>query len=62
MLVLTRKADEKIKVGNDITITVVHTSWGAVMLGIEAPDNVNISRAELVREDKGNNICTRKTA
>ena len=52
MLVLTRKVDEKIKVGNDITVTVVQANNGSVKLGIEAPDDVSISRAELVREDE----------
>jgi carbon storage regulator len=51
MLVLTRKTNEKIKIGNDITVTVVQANNGSVKLGIEAPDGVNISRAELVKRD-----------
>jgi len=47
MLVLTRKRTEMIKIGEDIVITVVHTSKGSVKLGIQAPSNVRVLRAEL---------------
>ena len=47
MLVLTRKRTEMIKVGDDIVITVIHTSKGSVKLGIQAPTNVRVLRAEL---------------
>ena len=51
MLALTRKADEKVKIGNGITITVVQVNGGAVKLGVEAPEDVNISREEIAKED-----------
>lgn len=47
MLVLTRKRNEKIKIGDDIVITVVETSRGNVKLGIQAPNTVRVLRAEL---------------
>ncbi|MBS0207008.1 MAG: carbon storage regulator [Planctomycetes bacterium] len=47
MLVLTRKRTESIKIGEDIVITVIHTSRGCVKLGIQAPSNVRVLRAEL---------------
>ena len=46
MLVLTRKMNQVIKLGEDITITVVRTSHGAVQLGVEAPRSIRIMRAE----------------
>jgi carbon storage regulator CsrA len=46
MLVLTRKATQVIKLGDDITVTVVRTSNGSVKLGIDAPSTVRIMRAE----------------
>lgn len=46
MLVLTRKMSQTIKLGDDITITVVRTSNGSVKLGVEAPRNIRISREE----------------
>ncbi len=47
MLVLTRKYQEKIRIGDNITITVLRTKGKAVRLGIEAPDNVPVIRGEL---------------
>ena len=47
MLVLTRKRTEMIKIGDDIVITVVHTSRGSVKLGIQAPSDVRVLRGEL---------------
>jgi carbon storage regulator len=47
MLVLTRKRTEMIKIGDDIVITVIHTSRGSVKLGIQAPSDVRVLRGEL---------------
>ncbi|MGI9427873.1 MAG: carbon storage regulator [Bythopirellula sp.] len=48
MLVLTRKQNEKIQIGNNITITVIRLKGKSVRLGIEAPNSVNVLRGELV--------------
>lgn len=47
MLVLSRKRGERIMVGDDIVITVVHAG-DTVRLGIEAPRDVKVIREELV--------------
>ena len=47
MLLLTRKPTQKIHINDDIVITVVKTHSGSVKIGIEAPLNVRILRAEL---------------
>ncbi len=47
MLVLTRKYQEKIRIGDNITITVLRTKGKAVRLGIEAPGDVPVIRGEL---------------
>ena len=47
MLVLTRKPGEKIHVGSDITITVLEIKGNKIRIGIEAPDDVTVLRAEL---------------
>jgi carbon storage regulator len=52
MLVLTRKYQEKIRIGNDITITVLRTKGKAVRLGIEAPPNIPVIRGELKFEEQ----------
>lgn len=47
MLVLTRKKNELIQIGNQIVVKVISTGRGKVKLGIEAPANVRVLRAEL---------------
>jgi carbon storage regulator len=50
MLVLTRKLMEKLFIGDDICVTVVRLEGGQVRLGIDAPRDVTVVRAELVPE------------
>ena len=47
MLVLTRRPGEKIVIGSNITITIVSIDSNRVRIGIEAPGEVRIMRAEL---------------
>ena len=51
MLVLTRKSEQKIKIGNDIVITVLKVQGDQVSLGIEAPRDIKVVREELLKED-----------
>ncbi len=52
MLILTRKIDEEIKIGTEITVKVLSISEGQIKLGIEAPDNVEIFRGEIYEKVK----------
>lgn len=47
MLVLTRKAQQKIKVGDNVVITILRVKGQAVRIGIDAPQNIRVVRAEL---------------
>jgi carbon storage regulator CsrA len=47
MLVLSRKAGERIRIGDNITIVVNRVVGSRVSVGIEAPPNVRIVRGEL---------------
>jgi carbon storage regulator len=47
MLVLSRKRDEKIVIGDRIVITVVEVRGDKVRLGIEAPSDVPVHRQEV---------------
>ena len=47
MLVLSRKAGERIWIGDDISVTVVRISGGGVRIGIEAPKELPVVREEL---------------
>lgn len=48
MLVLSRKAGEKLVIGDDIVLTINRISGNRVAIGIEAPRDVRIVRGELV--------------
>lgn len=50
MLVLTRKKDEGIMIGQDIEITVLAFDGDKVRLGINAPKSVTILRKEVYTE------------
>ena len=47
MLVLSRKESEKIKLGDQIVLTIVRVSGDRVRLGIQAPPEMLILREEL---------------
>ncbi|MDX1965273.1 MAG: carbon storage regulator [Pirellulales bacterium] len=47
MLVLSRKESEQIKLGDQITITVVKVAGDKVRIGIEAPSDIVVLREEL---------------
>ncbi|MDR3587743.1 MAG: carbon storage regulator CsrA [Desulfosporosinus sp.] len=50
MLVLARKLNEKIKLGDDIEITIVGISGDTVRIGINAPRDLKILRNEIYEE------------
>ena len=47
MLVLTRKINETIQIGDNIVIKVISSGRGKCKIGIEAPNNVRVLRGEL---------------
>ncbi len=56
MLVLSRKLDEAIWLGDNIKIKIMGIEKGVVKLGIEAPNNITILREELKEEVANINI------
>ena len=50
MLVLSRKADESVVIGEDIVITVLEVRGDVVRLGIAAPRDVKVHRSEVYEE------------
>ena len=48
MLVLSRKRDERIVIGDNIVITIVDVRGDKVRLGIEAPPEIPVHRQEIV--------------
>jgi carbon storage regulator len=49
MLVLTRKAGERIVIGENIVVTIVESRGDRVRIGIEAPQHVPVHREEVAR-------------
>lgn len=47
MLVLTRKAKQQIRLGDDIIVTVLQVKGNSIRLGIEAPRETRVVRGEL---------------
>ena len=47
MLVLSRKENQRIKLGDSIVVTVVKVSGDKVRLGIDAPSDLLVLREEL---------------
>ncbi len=47
MLVLSRKKDQSIMIGDDIEITVISIEGDQIKLGINAPRSVDIQRKEI---------------
>ncbi|RDU65893.1 carbon storage regulator [Helicobacter didelphidarum] len=55
MLILSRKQEESVVIGNDIIVKVVSVDKGSVKLGFEAPPKTLILRAELTEAVKSEN-------
>ena len=62
MLVLARKLDESIVIGDNIVVKIVGIENGMVKLGIDAPKDVAIIRNELIEEVKEQNRAALHTA
>lgn len=56
MLVLTRKQDESLMIGDGIEIKIVEISGKAVKIGIEAPKDIHVYRKEIYDAIKSENI------
>ena len=49
MLVLSRRADESLFIGDDIKIMVLDIRGGQVRIGITAPDSIKVHREEVYK-------------
>ncbi|MBR5645755.1 MAG: carbon storage regulator CsrA [Treponema sp.] len=47
MLILSRKIDEKIRIGEDIVITLIDVHGDQVKIGVEAPKTIKVFRQEV---------------
>lgn len=56
MLVLTRKSNESVKLGDEITVTIIEVKGNSVRLGIEAPADIRVFRKELYDKIREENV------
>jgi carbon storage regulator len=57
MLVLTRRAGEKIVIGNEVFIEVLSVNGDGVRLGITAPRETSVHRFEVFAEIEAANLA-----
>lgn len=50
MLVLARRSNQSIIIGDDIEIVIVDIKGDQVKIGVKAPKNVSVHRAEVYKE------------
>lgn len=51
MLILSRREQQRVRLGEHIMVTVVEVSGDRVRLGFDAPPNILVLRDELTRPD-----------
>lgn len=56
MLVLTRKPNESIMIGDDVEVSVVEVKGDQVKLGITAPRSIKVHRKEIFLAIQSENI------
>jgi carbon storage regulator len=61
MLVVTRKKDEKLMIGNEIEVQVLKIGTNSVRIGIRAPQSVSVHRFEVYENILATNIAATKS-
>ena len=62
MLVLTRKSNQSIMIGDDIEVTVLAVSRDKIRLGITAPRDIPVFRKEVYLEIQQENVAAGASA
>ncbi len=55
MLILSRKIDQKIRIGDDIILTIIDVKGDQVKIGVEAPSTVKVFRQEVFQAIQSEN-------
>jgi carbon storage regulator len=56
MLILTRRAGEALRIGDDIEVTVMAVNGSQVRIGINAPRNIAVDREEIAERKKRDRV------
>lgn len=59
MLVLSRKVNEVIEIGDNVRVMVIEIRGDKVRLGIEAPRHVSVQRAEVAEQNYREDILAK---
>jgi len=62
MLILSRRIDEKVIIGDDIKISIIEIRGDQVRIGIDAPKKVKVFRQEVYDAIKAENKAASKSA
>lgn len=62
MLIITRKAGEKIMLGDDVTVEIIEVSGSSVRIGIAAPRSLPVYREEIWDAVKRENAASAASA
>ena len=57
MLILSRKTYQQIKIGDDITLTIIEIRGDQVKIGVEAPKSIKVFRQEVFSAIKSENTA-----
>jgi len=61
MLILSRKVNEKVVIGEDITVSIIEVRGDQVRIGIDAPKKVKVFRQEVFDAIKAENKAASKS-
>ena len=53
MLILSRRPSETFMIGDDITVTILGIKGNQVRIGIQAPEDISVHRAEVYQRIQG---------
>ena len=51
MLILTRRVDESLLIGDKVTVTILGVKGNQVRIGVDAPREVSVQREELLEQN-----------
>ena len=60
MLILTRRAGEALRIGDEIEVTVMAVNGSQVRIGIKAPRNVAVDREEIAERKRRDREASRR--
>jgi carbon storage regulator len=62
MLILSRKVNEKIMIGDDISVSIIEIRGDQVRIGVDAPKTVKVFRQEVFEAIKAENKAAAESA